>query len=618
MESSNSIKNQPSLNKRKGGKLSGIDGLKGIAIIGITLFHMMPESVPGGYLGVSLFLVLTGYLLAYTSINQYFHRKYNVKNYFFKRIKRIYPTLIIVLLITLGINSVLIPKSINGVRPEIFSILLGYNNIWQIFQNADYFTRLTNTSPFTHLWFLGIEIQYFVIWPIFFYLFRKVCQNFGYRIGLIIFAFIALTSSTVMPLLYTPNEDVTRLYYGTDTRIYALLLGAFLGILRAHRKHIQPFSPIVGVLNTFIFIVLTILLIIGYAVLDGQNPIVYQYMMLVATLGFCALILLAEYNRLPVARVLNLHVLGWFGKRSYGIFLWQYPVIYLFQQLKIETYMENYFIYNFTIVAIILLLTIWSDALSTKITEGISIQLLLVWIKRIYIRVLSVVGCVVMVVGLFAFFTASEEKIADLSDLQNKLQTNEAIQQEENDKARNITVADQSEVDKALTGVAAIGDSVMLGASPALRTALPGVYIDAKVSRYVGAGADIARGMEAENRLGKVVLIGLGTNGPITGYYEDETKALLKYLGSNREIFWVNTYAPDLEWEKSNNEYLEKLAKENSNITIIDWYSEASKHPEWLSDDGVHPNDLGIENFARIVRETMAEKLVKDNKTKMN
>lgn len=608
---SNSVKNQPPLHKRKGGKLSGIDGLKGIAIIGVTLFHMMPEVVPGGYLGVSLFLLLTGYLLAYTNINEYFQRRYSLKEYFWKRIKRIYPGLLIVILVTLGVNSLLVPKSINGIRPEIVSILLGYNNIWQIFQNADYFTRLTNTSPFTHLWFLGIEIQYFIIWPILFFLFRKICQTIGYRGGLVAFALLALGTATVMPLLYTPNEDVTRLYYGTDTRIYALLFGAFLGILRAHRKHVQPLSPVIGAINTLVFIALMIGLVVAYALLNGQYPIVYQYMMLLVTFGFCALILLAEYNRLPVAKVLNTHALGWFGKRSYGIFLWQYPVIYLFQQLKLIEYFGNEVIYNLAIIAIILLLTIWSDAVSAKIAKGVHISVLVAWLKRIYIRILSIIGCVIMVVGLFALFTASDEKIADLSDLQNRLQANEAIQQEENEKARNLTVVDPTEIDQALTGVAAIGDSVMLGASPALRTALPGVYIDAKVSRYVGAGLDIAKAMDAENRLGKVVLISLGTNGPITGYYEDETKALINYLGPDREIFWINTYAPDLEWEKPNNDYLDKLAKDHKNITVIDWYSAASKHPEWLSDDGVHPNDLGVENFAKLVREKMAATLVK-------
>lgn len=159
------------------GKLSGIDGLKGIAILGVTFFHLLPLNVPGGYLGVSLFFLLTGYLLAYSTIKEFIQHRYSVKNYFIKRIKRIYPALIIVILVTIGVNALLIPKTVNGIRLEVLSVLLGYNNIWQIFQNADYFTRLTNTSPFTHLWFLGIELQYFVLWPLLFGCFARFAKR---------------------------------------------------------------------------------------------------------------------------------------------------------------------------------------------------------------------------------------------------------------------------------------------------------------------------------------------------------------------------------------------------------------------------------------------------------
>ena len=151
----------------------------------------------------------------------------------------------------------------------------------------------------------------------------------------------------------------------------------------------------------------------------------------------------------------------------------------------------------------------------------------------------------------------------------------------------------------------------MLGSSDALRNELPGVYIDAKVSRYVGAGLDIAKRMDEEGRLGDVVLVGLGTNGPITGYYEHETNDLINYLGANRHIFWINVYCPDLDWQTSNNRYLEQLAKEHHNITIIDWYGAVSKHPEWLGEDGVHPNDKGVEAYATLVRDSI-ERRYKD------
>lgn len=143
--------NQQRLKKRGPGNLSGIDGLKAIAIIGVTLFHMLPQDVPGGYMGVSLFFVITGYLLAFSDNNRLRQHAYSVTQYLWHRIRRIYPPLLIMLLVTVGVNGLLLPNSLNGIRPELMSIVFGYNNFWQIAQDADYFTRLINVSPFTHL-----------------------------------------------------------------------------------------------------------------------------------------------------------------------------------------------------------------------------------------------------------------------------------------------------------------------------------------------------------------------------------------------------------------------------------------------------------------------------------
>ena len=136
--------------------IAGLDALRALAIVGVTLFHMFPDSVKGGYLGVSLFFVLTGFLLAFTSVRSWENGSFHVLRYYGKRIKRIYPSLLIMMLTTIGIFHFLVPDVIAASRPEVESVLLGYNNWWQIEQNADYFTRMANASPFTHLWFLGI------------------------------------------------------------------------------------------------------------------------------------------------------------------------------------------------------------------------------------------------------------------------------------------------------------------------------------------------------------------------------------------------------------------------------------------------------------------------------
>ena len=140
---------------------------------------------------------------------------------------------------------------------------------------------------------------------------------------------------------------------------------------------------------------------------------------------------------------------------------------------------------------------------------------------------------------------------------------------------------------------------------------LPGCIIDAEVSRYVGGGLDAAKEMAAQGRLGKNIVIALGTNGPIAGYekYEVQTRALLEYLGPDRHIFWVNVYCPELSWQQTNNDYLVSMAKDHPNVTIVDWYGLVSKHPEWLGGDGIHPNDEGTAAYAKLIHDTMAETL---------
>lgn len=219
----------------KGNRISGLDGLRTLAITGVTLFHMFPHTIRGGWLGVSLFFVLTGCLLAYTSEKSRISYSFSLRSYIWKRIKRIYPSLLIMILLTVGIYSVLAPDVIKAIRMEVVSVVLGYNNWWQISENADYFTRMANQSPFTHLWFLGIELQYYLLWPLLFGLYIAVSRVLSPRAGTFLFLAGGVAAMGIMPFDFGEGMNMTRLYYGTDTRIYALLLGGALGFYLARR-----------------------------------------------------------------------------------------------------------------------------------------------------------------------------------------------------------------------------------------------------------------------------------------------------------------------------------------------------------------------------------------------
>lgn len=594
--------------------IDGLDVLRTLAIVGVTLFHMFPERLPGGYLGVSLFFVLTGFLLAYTSKRSWLEHRFRVKTYYMKRIKRIYPSLFIVLLTTIGVFSFVLPKAVAAIRPEFLSIVLGYNNWWQIAQNADYFTRLTNASPFTHLWFMGIEMQYYLVWPLLFALYAFLDILAGRRAGLVVLALLALGSAAVMPMMYKPDMDVTRLYYGTDTRVYALLFGAVLGLwwVDHPRARLGKYRMLLGYLAWPVLVGASIA---AYFLFDGQSAYVYEWGMLAMTALFCVLLLLTADDRFFVGAALEspgLRWLGWLGKRSFGIYLWQYPVIYLFAKLG-WTQLPYYAALE---IAAILVLTIWSDALAHVITSRRlpAIRGRHIVTACIFLTAFTLPGLALMGFGGHAIAVSADQKVSDTGELQERLAANAAEQQAANDQAAAEAAEQKAAKDEAavdLSGVACIGDSVMLGSSGELRKVLPGCIIDAEVSRYVGGGLDAAKEMAAQGRLGKNIVIALGTNGPIAGYekYEVQTRALLEYLGPDRHIFWVNVYCPELSWQQTNNDYLVSMAKDHPNVTIVDWYGLVSKHPEWLGGDGIHPNDEGTAAYAKLIHDTMAETL---------
>lgn len=160
------------------------------------------------------------------------------------------------------------------------------------------------------------------------------------------------------------------------------------------------------------------------------------------------------------------------------------------------------------------------------------------------------------------------------------------------------------------SGIVCIGDSVMLGSARAIKRALPDCYIDADVCRYVGGGIPVAEELLAAGRLGDIVVVALGTNGPICGAerYEEQTVALLELL-KDRRVFWVNTYGADIDWIKPNNDYIAAMPDRWPNVRVVDWHGRVSGHPEWLSGDEVHPNDDGVEQYAGLLRETIEGEL---------
>lgn len=311
-------------NEKKNRK--GLDILRGIGIAGIVLYHLFPSVFPGGFLGVPLFFVLSGYLMFTTSECNWKKGSFHIREYYKKRILKILPALFTMVMTVCCYLTLTHSSRMIGIRQEISSIFLGYNNWWQISQNTSYFSHVTSTSPFTHLWFLAIEIQFYLLWPFLFLLYKKCCRKFGSGKMCCLFLLLALISAGKMLFLYHPGSDPSRVYYGTDTMAFPLLLGIFLGAAgQAQNIFRRPASKRTRILFPAFLIILCIL----FLTIDGQQRFLYQGGMFSVSLLFACMIILTEKHDTLFRRLPDISLFSLLGKKSYAIYLWHYPLIIL-------------------------------------------------------------------------------------------------------------------------------------------------------------------------------------------------------------------------------------------------------------------------------------------------
>ena len=597
--------------------IDGLDALRTLAITQITLFHIFPNIFVGGYIGVCLFLVLTGFLLAYGSACDYMSDNFSLSDYFFKRLKRLYPPIILVILTTVGVYHFLLPGVLEDSGKEIISVLLGFNNWWQLAMNSDYFARIVNASPFTHMWFLGVELEYVLLWPLIFGLCIYL-KKFSPSLTLFL---LGLISAILMAFMAFRGIDISRLYYGTDTRIFACLFGGALGMWFAKQRDELYNGGFFAMRYDVVLGVLLIPVLAATFLLGGQYLLLYEGAMQILTLIFC-LIIFVVIDSPHLGSLLELSVFKWIGGHSYEIFLWQYPVLILFQRQG----WHNLFYGPALEILLILILSAWSKEVTTFILklklpfQGESIKLR---ISQLAFVLVTVCSAVIMFFGardvLASDFNPKhppgyrlkleiEQKQAALEKAQAERAAREALRAEKIRTAQERLAARLRGV-----GITMIGDSIMVVSSPAINDVLPDAYMDAKSSRDIGEGLAVARNLLQEGKLSDVVVIALGTNGPLLEHepYKTDMQEMLKLLGTERQIFWLSVYCSYSQWMAMNNQYLNELQQTRPNFHVIDWYPLALNHPEWLQADGTHPNADGEVQYANLIHDALAKELPK-------
>ncbi|MGX6970719.1 acyltransferase family protein [Vagococcus bubulae] len=610
------------MHKRK--YIKGIDGLRAIAVIGVILYHLMPQSVSGGFLGVPLFFVISGYLMTDILLFEWENRqKIKIRDFYFRRVKRIYPSLIVLFIVTGSVFAFISRKYLLNFKAIMASSLFNVNNWWQIANGFSYFDRFANESPFTHLWSLSIEGQFYIFWPIILAILLYKLKDYK-KINQVIL-FITALSAVLMMAFYTP-ESINRIYYGTDTRLFSVMLGASLAfILRTHAEKIETIH---FWKKLFVFITGLMLMIGSMVIFSDSNAFVYRGgMLLFSIIATIVLGLIVEVEKF--SSELTNPIIRWIGSRSYEIYLWQLPVMVVYtDQLKWDG--TNALMHGVIQLVLIGVLSELTYRLISRLRRVANMKELFELIKSLFKKNIPVLVILSLFLGTFIYGVAVSPsgKMDSAVALQKKLEQNkQAIEQhnkelskasdkptESSTKTSSDTKTSTTETSDTSTkesseglsqaqkervakvALGAVGDSVLLSAAPELQTYFPNSHIDAEVGRQLVDSQKVFDELDKNKQLGDVVLVVLGTNG---SFKESDIDKIMQRIG-NRQTFFVNTLV-DRPWQASVNETLVKSTNKYDNAHLIDWKSYAEGHREWFDEDGIHLVPDGGEKFSELV-----------------
>lgn len=614
---------------KKSRYITGFDGIRSLAVVGVILYHLLPTSMKGGYLGVPIFFVVSGYLIT-DLLRQEWEQdgKINIWQFYVRRMKRLYPGLAFLLITSSAYITLFQRGLLNNLRGVVVSSLLYVNNWWQINNGLSYFDRFANESPFTHIWSLAVEAQNYLIWPVIFVLLmvfvRKRKWIFYTVLG------TSVLSAILMMILYTPGGDPTRVYYGTDTRLFSIWMGSALAFVWPSTRLKKNIPKQAKRILNLAGLISLLALILFFFFLDDHYSFVYYGGMFLVSIFCVILVAVTAHPGASLDRWLTNPVFTWIGKRSYGIYLYQFPVM-IFYEAKVSDIADHVLIHTVIEISLILIISELSyryiERPLARFDYSRTLQVVKGWFKTPIIskqKPWLIPATLVVIVALVGFVTAPKDSVtADQKQLQAKIAESKKLAEEsQKDSEKNDGTVDQAILDKYELTVeqgkkaqklqlTAFGDSVMLDAATDLKEVYPHVVVDGDVGRQLYASEPYIEELKKQNLLKDTVLIGLGTNGAFT---EAQFDTIMSALG-DRKVYWVNVRVPTKRWQNDVNAMLADMAKKYDNLTLIDWYDYSNGHSDWFYDDQVHPNPEGMKHYIHLVSETLLGKSKTDTKT---
>lgn len=604
--------------------------LRAIAFFAIALFHSYSHFLPGGYLAVIIFLLLSGFLSQRAS----YRKKYDLKSFINKLINLMAPVYFVMaisMIFALFFAREIFDDSVKSLMP----VALNFENISRILQGDDYFSQLGNFNIFLHLWYISLYMQFIVIFYLLEGFFKKI-KNENFKE--IFYLLLALISFYLILHFGKTSKDITRIYYGIDTRFSAFALGVSFFILG---KKIRLKILKNKLQYQVCLIILALLTIIPFFVIDGKNISSYKiffigYSLIIALLVLCLynyedLYLQNKKSTNPIEKTLI-----YIGDRSYYFYLWQYVVQIFFTYFQVKVLSIVFLNMLIQLVIIILLGEFTYQLFKNK---NLKLNLLL----------LSIISLIALNVVSLAIGNEKKEEIANLKkemeanqdiieqknkelieknkkkeldkknqeEKENKEDSSEIIANNQNDLENeideipetkrledNFKPKDYNDFDftenelnylKELN-ISAIGDSVIINADSYIRKFVPNFYLDGEVGRDMVSAAEVLRKVKANAGLGDLVVVALGSNGSAN---ENDLKNVME-VADGRDVYFVNT-----SHTQSYMDYVNKSLKEftdkNQKAHLVDWREYVKDRPDLLAPDRTHPNVPGSDGYAKLI-----------------
>lgn len=614
--------------------ITGLDGIRAIAVIMVLAYHLKLALFKSGFLGVTVFFVLSGYLITGILISEVEEEgTIDLKNFWLRRIRRLVPAVmsmaVVIIFVSAVVNRVIFTK---GCKDFLASVL-GFNNWWQIFNKVSYFEAAGVPSPFTHCWSLAIETQFYLIYPLILLGIYKLAKSRGEgraKRGLLfagVTLLLALISIILMIVLFDPQQDASRVYYGTDTRAFSLLFGALLAILWEYRMVPRRLSASVNmVLGSVSFAVLLVMTI----AINGSSNFWYRGGQFFGTILTVLMVYAVSGRKTWLSRFLSNPVLKWIGDRSYSIYLWHYPIILLISKgIK-----ASWWITLIEIVLSVVLAELSYRFIETPIRHGIIGEYLnilrsrpksrqekkrQVQVARRSLKVMA--GTFVLTVSLILcmVFVPKKNALDTLQKRETKAKETGKMTEEQLAKQKangsesddTICTADLTD-DEILEGLnlLLIGDSIAVDVTDDFYEMFPNSVSDTKIGRITSLGKQVLDSYIDEKKWeGEGVIFASLSNSPING----ELEAIREKIGKDMPLFLTTVRIPHDTFEEESNSKIKKFVEENDHTYLIDWYAASEGHDEYFDADDTHLLSAGAKAYAKCIKEAVLDAYKKEN-----